>query len=106
MIKKFNTIGELADHYGIPKEALIKQVEEFNGYVRAKKDAQFGRPLDIAIEIKKAPFYAARVWPKVHYCMGGVGITKDAEVINVRTQQPIPGLYAAGGTGQLRQRQD
>lgn len=96
VIKKFNTIGELADHYGIPKEALIKQVEEFNGYIRAKKDAQCGRPLDIAIEIKTAPFYAARVWPKVHYCMGGVGITKDAEVINVRTQQPIPGLYAAG----------
>ena len=96
VIKKFDTLGELADAYGIPKEALIKQVEEFNAYVREGKDKQFDRPLALAIEIKKAPFYAARVWPKVHYCMGGVGITKNAEVLNVRTQKPIPGLYAAG----------
>ena len=96
VIKKFNTIGEIADHYGIPKDALIKQVEEFNSYVRAGKDKQFNRPLDIAVEITKAPFYAVRVWPKVHYCMGGVGISKDAEVLDVRNQKPIPGLYAAG----------
>lgn len=96
VIKKFDTLGELADAYGIPKEALIKQVEEFNGYVRAHKDSQFNRPLELAIEITKAPFYAARVWPKVHYCMGGVGVTPKAEVLNVRTQKPIPGLYAAG----------
>lgn len=96
VIKKFDTLGELADAYGIPKEALIKQVEEFNAYVREGKDKQFDRPLALAIEIKQAPFYAARVWPKVHYCMGGVGITKNAEVLNVRTQKPIPGLYAAG----------
>ncbi len=96
VIKKFDTLGELADAYGIPKEALIKQVEEFNAYVREGKDKQFDRPLALAIEIKQAPFYAARVWPKVYYCMGGVGITKNAEVLNVRTQKPIPGLYAAG----------
>lgn len=59
VIKKFDTLGELADAYGIPKEALIKQVEEFNAYVREGKDKQFDRPLALAIEIKKAPFYAA-----------------------------------------------
>lgn len=96
VIKQFDTLEALADFYKIPREAFLQQVEEFNKYVRAGKDEQFHRPLDIAVEVKKAPFYAARVWPKVHYCMGGVGISPKAEVLNIRTQQPIDGLYAAG----------
>ena len=96
VIKEFDTLEALADFYKIPREAFLQQVEEFNKYVRAGKDEQFHRPLDIAVEVKKAPFYAARVWPKVHYCMGGVGISPKAEVLNIRTQQPIDGLYAAG----------
>lgn len=96
VIKQFDTLEALADFYHIPREGFLQQVEEFNKYVRAGKDEQFHRPLDIAVEVKKAPFYAARVWPKVHYCMGGVGISPKAEVLNIRTQQPIDGLYAAG----------
>lgn len=87
---------ELAKAYGIPADNLIKQVNEFNEYVRNGKDEQFNRPLALAVEITKAPFYAARVWPKVHYCMGGVAINNRAQVLNVRDLKPIPGLYAAG----------
>lgn len=95
-IKKFDSLKDLAAEYGIPADALIKQVEEFNSYVRNKKDLQFNRALDLAIEVNTPPFYACRVWPKVHYCMGGVGINHKAQVLNVRTNKPIPGLYAAG----------
>ena len=88
VIKKFDTLGEsLPMPTALLKKLLIKQVEEFNAYVREGKDKQLDRPPALAIEIKKALFYAARVWPKVHYCMGGVGITKNAEVLNVRTQK-------------------
>lgn len=96
VIKKFNSIEELAKHFGIPANAVAEQINEFNEFVKQKKDTQFGRPLDIAVPIAKAPFYAVRVWPKVHYCMGGVGINQNAEVLLARTQKPIPGLYAAG----------
>ncbi len=72
VIRKFDTLEELAKAYGIPTDNLIKQVNEFNEYVRNGKDEQFNRPLALAVEITKAPFYAARVWPKVHYCMGSV----------------------------------
>lgn len=96
VIKKFDSLEKLAEAYGIPADALIQQVNEFNQYVRNGKDEQFDRPLDIAIEIKQAPFYAVRVWPKVHYCMGGVAINDKAEVLSVRDLKPIPGLYAAG----------
>ena len=59
------------------------------------KRQEFGRALDLAILLDKPPFYAARVWPKVHYCMGGVGITPKAQVHDIMGRV-IEGLYACG----------
>ena len=36
-----------------------------------------------------------RLWPKLHYTPGGIGINAKAQVINLHGQ-PIPGLFAAG----------
>lgn len=41
------------------------------------------------------PFYAIRLWPKVHHTMGGIQINKNAQVIGLN-KQPIKQLYAAG----------
>lgn len=49
-----------------------------------------------AVPLDKGPFVAVRVWPKVHYVMGGVKINVKAEVLNAADSTPIPGLYAAG----------
>jgi succinate dehydrogenase/fumarate reductase flavoprotein subunit len=40
------------------------------------------------------PFFVAIITPVIHYCMGGLEITADAEVVSSRGV--IPGLYAAG----------
>ncbi|MBM6705012.1 FAD-binding protein, partial [Sutterella massiliensis] len=40
-------------------------------------------------------FYACRLWPRVHYCMGGLAINTKAEVLSTDLDV-IPGLYAAG----------
>merc|ERR1711953_1171018 len=40
------------------------------------------------------PFYVAIITPVIHYCMGGLEITEDAEVVG--KNGVIPGLYAAG----------
>jgi len=45
--------------------------------------------------ITTAPYYACRVWPKVHHTMGGIQINKKAQVIGL-DRKPIAGLYAAG----------
>merc|ERR1711939_712530 len=39
-------------------------------------------------------FYVAIITPVIHYCMGGLEVTAEAEVISNRGA--IPGLYAAG----------
>merc|ERR1712054_329073 len=45
-------------------------------------------------EVAKQEFYVAIITPVIHYCMGGLEVTADAEVIGARGV--IPGLYAAG----------
>merc|ERR1712182_89861 len=41
------------------------------------------------------PFYVAIITPVIHYCMGGLDVTAEAEGIDGKGQV-IPGMYAAG----------
>ncbi|WP_297961375.1 flavocytochrome c [uncultured Campylobacter sp.] len=99
-IKKFNTLEELAKFYKIPLEPFLKTVADFNGYVKAGSDPEFGKPLTKAdvggIDVSKAPFYACQTSPKILYCMGGVQINTKTQVIDAASGEPIAGLYAAG----------
>merc|ERR1712183_1122358 len=45
-------------------------------------------------QVATEPFYVAIITPVIHYCMGGLEVTKDAEVVS--SKGVIPGLYAAG----------
>merc|ERR1711881_95771 len=45
-------------------------------------------------KVATEPFYVAIITPVIHYCMGGLEVTADAEVISAKGV--IPGLYAAG----------
>ncbi|QIZ77606.1 flavocytochrome c [Ferrimonas lipolytica] len=96
VIKKAENLDDLASLYDMPAEALKQQVADWNKYVRQGKDEQFGRPLASAIELNLGPWYAVRMWPKVHYCMGGVRVNAKSEVLALLTDQHIEGLYAAG----------
>eukprot|EP00397_Hematodinium_sp_SG-2012_P020477 GEMP01021099.1.p2 GENE.GEMP01021099.1~~GEMP01021099.1.p2 ORF type:complete len:520 (+),score=136.57 GEMP01021099.1:24-1562(+) len=46
-------------------------------------------------DFKTEPFYVAIVTPVVHYCMGGLEISSDSEVLH-EDGGVVPGLYAAG----------
>ena len=59
-------------------------------------DQQFGKPVSDIKPIDKPPYYACRLWPKVHYTMGGIAINKNAQVLSMEDSQPIKGLYACG----------
>ena len=80
----------------MPVDAFLAQMERYNEAVEAKDDEQFGKAIpEDAVAIDTAPFYATRLWPKVHHTMGGVKTDVDTRVLDVRLQ-PIEGLYAAG----------
>lgn len=94
---KFDTLEELAKHFGVPIEPLKSQIEEYNSYVKTGVDKQFNKNMTKAKDkYIEAPFTVVRLWPKVHYCQGGVQVNTKAQVKDSFTGQPIPGLYAAG----------
>ena len=100
VLKKFETLDELAAAYKIPADELKKTVERYNSFVKSGKDEDFGKPMDKTttngVDISKPPFYAMRGTPKLHHTMGGIDINTKAQVISLQTEMPIPRLFAAG----------
>ncbi len=98
VMKKFNTIDELAKNYKIPVKALKESIKKYNAGVKKGVD-EFGKPVKAfkgqGIE-DKGPYYAVRLMPKPHHTMGGIKINTKAQVISGNTNKPISGLYAAG----------
>lgn len=96
VLRKFDTLKEMADFYKIPYDALEETNDKFNEYMVDKKDPDFDCMLfDDATPNEKGPFYACRLWPRVHHTMGGLEINDKAQVLDVEGK-PIQGLYAAG----------
>jgi len=96
VVETFGTLEELARRYNLAAQPLSRTVECFNAAVRRGSDDQFGRPiLADSPPIQHPPYFAMRIWPKVHYTMGGVRIDDRARVIAL-DHRPIQGLYAAG----------
>jgi len=86
----------LVKEYSIPEDTFMKQVTLWNSYVEQKKDPDFGCMIfPDSRPTVTPPFYAARLWPKVHHTMGGLVIDKDAKVHGFDFK-PVKGLYAAG----------
>ncbi len=97
VVKKYNTIEELAKAYNVPADALKQTIENYNKFVAQGKDDEFSRYMNKnAKPIATAPFYAMRLLPKIHYCMGGVNINTKSQALDITGDKPIPGLYAAG----------
>ncbi|MDR0310807.1 MAG: flavocytochrome c [Acidobacteriota bacterium] len=95
-VRRFDTLEELAGAYGIPAKPFLEEIARWNGFVDKKKDPDFDCMIfPDARPTAKAPYYAMRLWPRVHHTMGGLLINTQAQVIGL-DMKPIPGLYAAG----------
>lgn len=96
VVKTYDTLEDLGQAYGMEPDALKAALARFNYFIQSGKDEDFQKPvLKDAAPLNRPPYYAMRIWPKVHYTMGGVQIDTSARVIH-RDQYPISGLYAAG----------
>ncbi len=97
VVKKYATLEEMAAAHNCPIEPLKATVEKFNKGVLAGKDEEWNRYLQKNQKpLGPGPWYALRLTPKIHHCMGGVNINAKAQALDVMTDKPIPGLYAAG----------
>lgn len=96
VVRKFDTLKELASFYKIPHKDLEETLNNFNGNFVEGVDKNFGKPLiENATPIVAPPYYAIRLWPKVHFTMGGIRIDTNAQVIGI-DGNIIENLYAAG----------
>lgn len=96
VVKEYPTLKAMAEDLKIPFDQLKKTNDDFNSYMKAKKDPEFDCMIfDNAVPNEEGPFLAVRLWPRVHHCMGGLEINNKAEVLSCRGE-PIKGLYAAG----------
>ena len=91
---KADTIEELAEHFDINKDELLKTVETFNENSKKEEDPDFNLRM-LGWTIDEGPYYMLKAGPAVHHTMGGLKINTDAEVLD-KDGNWIEGLYAAG----------
>lgn len=91
------TIDEVAKKAGINADNLKATVAKYNGFVKAKKDADFGRPVEyMKAEIAaEGPYYIVEQKPRFATTMGGVCTDDHLNIIR-EDGKVIPNLYAAG----------
>lgn len=97
IIEKFDTLEALAKAAGVNYRNLQAEVNEFNRFVKAKKDPKWARYINNEqVPLLEGPWYYSDLQPKIHHCMGGLVTDENCQVLDVRTYGPIPGFYAAG----------
>ena len=96
VVKTYDTLEGLCRAYEMPLEAVRQSIGQYNAAIPSGVEPAFGRVMQKdARPIARAPFYAVRLWPKVHHTMGGLRINTRAEAVGL-DGHPIKGLFAAG----------
>lgn len=110
VLKRGETLEDLARQCGIPVDSLLETVSRFNGFAETGVDEDFHRgegdherfygdrthqPNPSLGPIEKGPFYAAALYPGDIGTSGGLLCDEFSRVLNAEGE-PISGLYATG----------
>jgi succinate dehydrogenase/fumarate reductase flavoprotein subunit len=88
-----DTMEELAEKINVNANALSETIARFNGFCETGVDEDFGRTEYLSK--LEGPFYALETICNVTISNGGVVVNGEAHVLD-ESEQPIPGLFAAG----------
>lgn len=98
LVKKADTIDELADMLGFTgeaKETFLATVERYNTYYDNQNDEEFGKPAYRLSAIRKAPFYGLWLGGSLLTTCDGVRINTDMQALKA-DGSPVEGLYVTG----------
>ncbi|KAI8090254.1 FAD binding domain-containing protein [Gilbertella persicaria] len=96
LMKRFDNGEALAKEMGISPKQLEQTFETYNKIAEGKEKDPWGKRFFHNVPIKMSDyFYVALMQPVLHYTMGGVEITPDAEIKST-DGKPISGLFATG----------
>jgi succinate dehydrogenase/fumarate reductase flavoprotein subunit len=93
---KADTLEELIEKMGIPKEEALQQIERYNTLAEKKMDEDFGKEGSRMFEIKEGPFYACKLTSAPVLCThSGLESDEMAHCLD-QDRNVIPGLYVCG----------
>ena len=92
---KADTLEELAESMGVPVDAFVETVEEYNDMCDAGWDDLFEKDRRYMYPVSKGPFYALEFYAGAYGTLGGVKVNHKLEV-ETADFQVIPGLYCVG----------
>ncbi|MEK9847752.1 MAG: FAD-binding protein [Rhodospirillaceae bacterium] len=98
IIKKADTVGELAEAFGLDGEEAEKSMARWNDLCSNKTDVDFGRPAGTMMKIQRPPYYGGLIWPVLSNTQGGPVHDEKQRIIDVEGRA-IPRLFAAGEMG-------
>jgi len=89
------SLTELADKLGVPCEAFLSTLKEYNAAIAADEAPSPPRS-GPAVPLRVPPFVAVKVAPSITHTVGGLSVDAGCRVLRETDERPIPGLYAAG----------
>ena len=97
LLRAFKSIEDVERGMNFPAGSLRTTLREYASVSSSAKDSFGKTSFPSATSFLSArTYYAGRVQPAVHYCMGGVAIDNHGRVLSRATSRPITGVYAAG----------
>jgi succinate dehydrogenase/fumarate reductase flavoprotein subunit len=100
MLKRANSIAELARILGCNEPALRGSLAQWNHACDSGHDAAFHRPGPTMHRIVKPPFLVGEIWPVVSNTQGGP-VRNALQQVLTPFGEPIPRLYEAGELGSI-----
>jgi flavocytochrome c len=112
LMKSYNNMAEFAKEHNIPIKNIEETFKSYNDIAKKQTDAPDAGPYEaygggkshdfwgkkffhnLPLDVNDH-FHAAVVTPVIHYCMGGLKMNADAEILTAE-DKVIKGLYAAG----------
>lgn len=100
LVKKADTVEELAALLGVDAAGLKAQVDAYNASCAAGVDKQFDRAAKFLKPLDKGPFYGVEVVPTYTNTQGGPQHDEIGAVLD-RNGKRIPHLFSAGELGSI-----
>lgn len=90
-----DTVGGLAKKMDVDPAALTNTIDIYNKECSEGKDLEFGKKADYLASLADGPYYGFELSLCYLSTVGGLKVTSNAQVVNVKGAV-IPGLYATG----------
>ena len=95
LVKRADTIGELAEWIGTDPKALQKTIDTYNDGCDHGHDTEMAKDPYYLRPVRKGPFYAIECHTAFLSTIGGIRIDEYMRVLD-KNEEPIPHLYAGG----------